>query len=183
MKTYLEGRLTVETGDITTVETEAVVNAANSSLLGGDGVDGAIHSRGGPEILAECEELRTHQYPDGLPAGKAVITTAGALPSQYVIHTVGPVWHGGSQRDDRTLADAYANSLHVASENGIKSIAFPAIATGVYGFPKQQAAVIAYRTIKNFLEQHHLPRSVRLIFFSEHDTRTFVEALREQNIQ
>jgi O-acetyl-ADP-ribose deacetylase (regulator of RNase III) len=183
MEEYLDGRLIVETGDITGVEAEAVVNAANSSLMGGGGVDGAIHSKGGPEILEECKELRSHQYPDGLPAGKAVITSAGKLPAGHVIHTVGPVWHGGSQGEDQILANAYANCLNLAAENGLKSIAFPAISTGVYGFPKQRAAAIAFRSIRDFLANNNLPRTVRLVFFSEDDTRAFVEALQEQDLQ
>jgi O-acetyl-ADP-ribose deacetylase (regulator of RNase III) len=183
MHEYLDGRLIVETGDITAVDADAVVNAANSSLMGGGGVDGAIHRRGGSQILQECKEIRNHQYPDGLPAGKAVITGGGKLPANHVIHTVGPVWHGGNQGEDETLANAYANSLSLAAESGLKSVAFPAISTGVYGFPKQRAAVIAFKTIKQFLSQNNMPRTVRLVFFSDGDTNAFVEALREQDIQ
>lgn len=128
--------------DITTIEVDAVVNAANSSLLGGGGVDGAIHRRGGPEILAACRELRRTDWPDGLPAGDAVATTAGRLPARWVIHTVGPVY---SARDDRSavLASAHRRSLEVASELGATSVVFPAISAGVYGWPAASAARIA----------------------------------------
>jgi O-acetyl-ADP-ribose deacetylase (regulator of RNase III) len=132
--------------DITTVEADAVVNAANSSLLGGGGVDGAIHRRGGPEILAACRELRRTEYPDGLPAGEAVATTAGRLPARWVIHTVGPVY---SARDDRSavLASAYRSSLEVAAALGAESVVFPAISAGVYGWPAASAARIAVDTV------------------------------------
>ncbi|MGC9311443.1 MAG: O-acetyl-ADP-ribose deacetylase, partial [Sediminispirochaetaceae bacterium] len=159
MAEFFEGRLIVQTGDITAMQVEAVVNAANSSLMGGGGVDGAIHRRGGPSILDECREIRSHQYPEGLPAGKAVITGGGSLPAAHVIHTVGPVWHGGNRNEDATLAQAYANSLQLASETGIKTIAFPAISTGVYGFPKARAARIVFQTVGEFIRHHNLPRT------------------------
>ena len=174
MKKLLDGRLLVDTGDITRFEGDAVVNAANSSLMGGGGVDGAIHSAGGPEILKECKEIRNTDYPDGLPAGEAVLTTAGKLPARHIIHTVGPVWHGGGQGEDETLAKAYRNSLRIASERGLDSIAFPAISTGIYGFPKERAAEIAYREIKDFLDSSGKPRTVTLMFFSGEDYDTFL---------
>ncbi|MCS5722673.1 O-acetyl-ADP-ribose deacetylase [Herbiconiux sp. CPCC 203407] len=132
--------------DITTVEADAVVNAANSSLLGGGGVDGAIHRRGGPEILAACRELRRTDWPDGLPAGEAVATTAGRLPARWVIHTVGPVF---SEREDRSavLASSYRRSLEVAGALGASSVVFPAISAGVYGWPAAGAARIAVDTV------------------------------------
>ena len=134
-------------GDITTLEVDAIVNAANSSLLGGGGVDGAIHRAGGPEILAACRRLRATTLPAGLPTGEAVATTAGRLPARFVIHTVGPVW---DPREDRSklLASAYRNSLRVAAEVGATSIAFPAISAGIYGWPLGDAAAIAVRTIR-----------------------------------
>src|SRR5687767_2637584 len=134
-------------GDITEQRVDAVVNAANSSLLGGGGVDGAIHRRGGPEILAECKQIRATRYPDGLPTGQAVATTAGRLPARWVIHTVGPVW---SERDDRSalLESCYRESLRVADELGAASVAFPAVSAGVYGWPMDDAARIAVETVR-----------------------------------
>src|SRR5918995_1593702 len=134
-------------GDITEQQVDAVVNAATSSLLGGGGVDGAIHRRGGPEILAECRELRAGRYRDGLPAGQAVATTAGRLPARWVIHTVGPVW---SKRDDRSalLESCYRESLRVADELGAASVAFPAVSAGVYRWPMDDAARIAVETVR-----------------------------------
>lgn len=139
-------RIETRRGDITTVDVDAIVNAANSSLLGGGGVDGAIHRAGGPEILAACRELRATSLPDGLPAGRAVATTAGLLPARWVIHTVGPVY---SRREDRsaTLASCYRESLLVAVELGARTIAFPAVSAGVYGWPMDDAARIAVRTV------------------------------------
>ncbi|MGN6325451.1 O-acetyl-ADP-ribose deacetylase [Pseudolysinimonas sp.] len=133
-------------GDITRVAVDAIVNAANSSLLGGGGVDGAIHRAGGPEILAACCELRATVLPDGLPAGGAVATTAGRLPAEWVIHTVGPVW---SPREDRsaTLASCYRESLRVSDELGAQTVAFPAVSAGVYGWPMDDAARIAIDTV------------------------------------
>ena len=183
MRKYFHDRFVVQSGDITTVEVDAVVNAANSSLMGGGGVDGAIHKKGGSKILEECREIRSHRYPEGLPAGKAVITTAGQLPSSYVIHTVGPVWNGGNKEEEKTLADAYGNCLSLASETGLKTIAFPAISTGVYGFPKPRAATIAYREITSFLESHNLPTTVYLVFFSEDDEKTFVDTIATEGLE
>lgn len=183
MKRLLQDRLIVQTGDITSVEVDAIVNAANSSLMGGGGVDGAIHRRGGPDILRECKEIRQHQYPEGLQTGKAVITGAGKLQAAHVIHTVGPVWHGGNQGEDQQLASAYTNSLSIAAETGLKSVAFPAISTGVYGFPKSRAATIVYHAISEFLERHSLPREVYLVFFSSDDEQIFLETLHTNNLE
>lgn len=183
MKKLLQDRMIVQTGDITSVEVDAIVNAANSSLMGGGGVDGAIHRRGGADILGECKEIRQHQYPEGLPTGKAVITRAGKLPAAHVIHTVGPVWHGGNQDEDQQLAAAYTNSLSIAAETGLKTIAFPAISTGVYGFPKARAATIVYHAVKQFLDHHSLPREVYLIFFSSDDEQEFLETLHTNNLE
>lgn len=142
--------ITVQQGDIAKVKADAIVNAANTSLLGGGGVDGAIHRAGGSAILDECIAIRNRQ--GGCKTGEAVITTAGNLPARYVIHTVGPVWNGGSKNEDALLANAYSNSLKLAADNGIHTIAFPSISTGIYHFPKERAAGIALATIKYFLE-------------------------------
>ena len=177
MTELLNGRLLVTTGDITALEVDAVVNAANSSLMGGGGVDGAIHRAGGPAILQECKEIRKHDYPDGLPTGQAVVTTAGELPAQKVIHTVGPVWHGGNNDEDEYLEAAYRNSLDKAAFEAMKTVAFPAISTGVYGFPKDRAARIAYRVVSEHVRRNTVPRTIYFVFFSEEDTRTFLDAV------
>ena len=182
MEQFFSERFKVITGDIITLEVNAIVNAANSSLYGGGGVDGAIHKAGGPVILAECKDIRKHRYPDGLPPGRAVLTTAGDMSADYVIHTVGPIWHGGNNNECETLADAYRNSLMLASETGIKSIAFPAISTGIYGFPKQIAAVIAFETIVEHLRRNSLPRVVFLVFFSEKDQISFTSAVEKSRM-
>ena len=139
-------RVILELGDITAQRADAVVNAANSSLLGGGGVDGAIHRRGGPAILAACRELRASRYPDGLPAGQAVATTAGELPARWVIHTVGPVYSASEDRS-AVLASCYAQSLRVADELGAETVAFPAVSAGIYGWPHEDAARIALATV------------------------------------
>ena len=151
--------ITAVQGDITEQNVDAVVNAANSSLLGGGGVDGAIHRRGGPEILAECRALRAGHLGGGLPAGKAVATTAGQLPARWVIHTVGPVWSSSEDRS-AVLASAYRESLRVAEELGAVSVAFPAISAGVYGWPMDDAARIAVETVGA-----HAPVTVREVRF------------------
>ncbi len=169
---FLGGRLIVKRGDITEEEVDAIVNAANWTLLGGGGVDGAIHKRGGPAIYKACQELRDTQYPNGLPTGRAVITTAGDLTAKYVIHTVGPIYgrHDGQEPD--ILADCYRNSVDLAIENHLTSIAFPSISTGAYGFPKHEAAKIVGMTINELLAWH-LGIEIRLIFFSSADIVTF----------
>lgn len=139
--------LTIEPGDITRQHTDAVVNAANSTLMGGGGVDGAIHRAGGPEILEECKEIRRTAYPDGLPAGRAAATTAGQMPAEWVIHTVGPVYAKSEDRSE-TLASCYRESLREAVRVGARSVAFPAISAGVYGWPMDDAARIAVQTVK-----------------------------------
>ena len=145
------GRILLYQGDITTLDTDAIVNAANSSLLGGGGVDGAIHRAGGPQILAECRQIRAKEYVDGLPTGQAVITSGGQLPASKVIHTVGPIWKGGRQNEPELLASCYRNCLRLAAEHKINSIAFSGISTGDYGYPKPVATVIAVREVLAFL--------------------------------
>ena len=135
-------------GDITTLDVDVIVNAANNSLLGGGGVDGAIHRAGGPDILAECQAIRKKQ--GGCPTGEAVITTAGNLKAEFVIHTVGPIWQGGQRNEDDLLKKCYCNSLHLAEIHRLHTIAFPNISTGVYGFPKKRAAMIALSTIQQY---------------------------------
>ncbi|HMB93671.1 MAG TPA: O-acetyl-ADP-ribose deacetylase [Rhodothermales bacterium] len=165
-------------GDITEIQVDAIVNAANSSLMGGGGVDGAIHRRGGPAILAACKTIRRNNYPDGLPTGQAVITTGGELPAQYVIHTVGPVWRGGTTNEPMLLADAYRNSLELAHQNKLRTVAFPSISTGVYGFPIEKAAPIALQTTRDFVQQHpDAFEEVRFVLFSQHDFETYQQAL------
>ncbi|MEE9191164.1 MAG: O-acetyl-ADP-ribose deacetylase [Candidatus Aerophobetes bacterium] len=169
-------RLTLTRGDITTQETEVIVNAANSSLLGGGGVDGAIHRAGGPEILEECKRIRAKQ--SGCPTGEAVITTGGLLKPKYVIHTVGPIWRGGNQGEEKLLANAYRNSLSLAKENGIRSLSFPSISTGAYGYPIQAACRVALSTVRDFLMEHDF-EEVRFVLFSDEDLRSYEKAWGE----
>lgn len=152
-------------GDITKIKANAIVNAANSSLLGGGGVDGAIHRAGGKTILGEC--IAIHNKQGGCKTGEAVITTAGNLPAKYVIHTVGPVWNGGKNDEEKLLANAYSNSLKLAVENSVKTIAFPNISTGVYHFPKDKAAQIAVKTIMDFLTVNKQIERVLFVCFDE----------------
>src|ERR1044072_4219264 len=151
-RSCLDPRVVVKVGDITKEAVDAIVNAANGTLMGGGGVDGAIHRAGGPEILKECKEIRRIRYPDGLPTGQAVITTAGRLPAKHVIHTVGPVYGRGGPDKAELLAACYANSLSLALQNSLRTIAFPAISTGVYGYPLHEAAAVSTRTIEQFLD-------------------------------
>jgi O-acetyl-ADP-ribose deacetylase (regulator of RNase III) len=170
--TYLDGRVVAGVGDITRIRVDAIVNAANSSLLGGGGVDGAIHRAGGPAILAACRELRRTRYRDGLPTGAAVATTAGALPAKLVIHTVGPIW--GQDRDANALLQScYRQSIAIADELRSQSIAFPAISTGVYGYPREQAALDASLAIREALGIASRIRLVQLVFFAHVDLELF----------
>jgi O-acetyl-ADP-ribose deacetylase len=155
------------------------VNAANSTLLGGGGVDGAIHRRGGSAILEECKRIRAHTYPDGLPTGAAVITTAGELAARRVVHTVGPIWRGGHAQEPRLLAHAYRSSLRLAAEEGMRSIAFPSISTGAYGYPVEQAAEVALHTVKAEIRAHpDRFDEVRFVLFSQRDLSIYEETLR-----
>jgi len=164
------------TGDITREEVCAVVNAANASLLGGGGVDGAIHAAGGPEILKACREIRAHRYPEGLPTGEAVVTTAGKMPAEYVIHTVGPIYAQCKNDCEVLLAKAYTSSMKKALEIGCDSIAFPAISTGVYGYPQTEAARIAYGAVKQFDDAKI---EVRFVFHSSRSLELFRDAIGE----
>ena len=164
-------------GDITEQDTNAVVNAANSTLLGGGGVDGAIHRRGGPSILEECRALRATRYPDGLPPGQAVATTAGRLPARWVIHTVGPVYSPGEDRSP-LLASAYRQSLQVAHELGARSVAFPAISAGAYGWPLDDAARVAVDTVRTVCSAPTEIEEVRFVLFSAPAYDAFAAALK-----
>ena len=166
-------------GDITEMETDAIVNAANSSLMGGEGVDGAIHRKGGPKILEECKKIRATEWPEGLPTGKAVITSAGNLKARYVIHTVGPVWHGGNRGEPQLLAQAYQNSLRIAVSRGLKIVAFPSIGTGACGYPIGDASRIALKAVKDFLEKEDKLGEVVFVLFSEHDLKVYANAAKE----
>jgi O-acetyl-ADP-ribose deacetylase (regulator of RNase III) len=177
-KSFLSERVIVKVGDITEENVDAIVNAANSTLLGGGGVDGAIHRAGGSNILDECREIRRRKFPTGLPTGEAVITGGGNLKARFVIHTVGPVYGLNKSRDAELLADCYKNSLDLAVKNNIQSIAFPSISTGAYGYPKHEAAQISSEAIKNFVTQNQTPKIILLIFFSEIDAQKFI---RQQN--
>ena len=173
-KTIFGDRVIVQIGDITKESVDAIVNAANSMLMGGGGVDGAIHRAGGPEILAACKEIRRTQYPDGLPTGQAVITTGGKLPARHVIHTVGPIYGRGGPDKADLLAACYTNSLRLAADHKLKSVAFPAISTGVYGYPLDEAAVVSSQAIARFLQGEKAVREVRLIFFAARDAEAFL---------
>ena len=168
-------RITLVRGDITEQEVDAVVNAANSTLMGGGGVDGAIHRRGGPAILEECKRIRAERYPDGLPPGQAVVTTAGNLPARWVIHTVGPVY---SQGEDRSglLASCHTESLKVADEIGARTVAFPAISTGVYGYPVEEAAPVVIEAVR---EAGTRVEEVRFVLFDESSYQAFQQALEQ----
>ncbi|HET6635758.1 MAG TPA: O-acetyl-ADP-ribose deacetylase [Streptomyces sp.] len=170
-------QLTVVRGDITAQHVDAVVNAANSSLLGGGGVDGAIHRKGGPDILAECRDLRASRFGKGLPTGQAVPTTAGRLPARWVIHTVGPVWAKSEDRSDQ-LASCYRESLRVARELGARTVAFPAISTGIYGWPLDDGARIAAQTVR--AETDATPEAfdeIRFVVFDAHAESAFTTAV------
>ncbi len=166
-------------GDITEMDTDAIVNAAKSTLMGGGGVDGAIHRKGGPRILDECKRIRATEWPQGLPTGKAVITSGGNLKAAYVIHTVGPVWRGGSNGEPEQLSQAYKNSLELAVSKRLKTVAFPSISTGAYGYPIGSASRIALETVKEFLIKEDMVEKVVFVLFSKHDMQIYMEKAAE----
>jgi O-acetyl-ADP-ribose deacetylase (regulator of RNase III) len=170
----LNERLVVTVGDITHEDVDAIVNAANSKLMGGGGVDGAIHAGAGPELLEACREVRATKYPDGLPTGKSVITPGGQLRARHVIHTVGPIYGKHNGEEPRLLADAYRGAIRLAASHGLKTIAIPAISTGVYGYPKEEAAKIARTAVESALQEHPQITEVRMVFFSEKDAKIFL---------
>lgn len=169
----LRQRIEIVQGDITRLEVDAIVNAANSSLLGGGGVDGAIHRAAGPQLYEECRTL------NGCEPGGAKITHGYKLPAQWIIHAVGPVWYGGNYDEDATLASCYRTSLAIAEEHGIRSIAFPAISTGIYRFPLDRASRIAVAEVKAHLERHELPEKVLLVAFSDETREAYESAIAE----
>jgi O-acetyl-ADP-ribose deacetylase len=175
MSSFLANRVLVKVGDITKENVDAIVNAANGTLMGGGGVDGAIHRAGGPAILQACKEIRRVQFPDGLPTGQAVITTAGKMTARYVIHTVGPVYGRGGEDKAGLLAACYRNSLALAIENNLSTIAFPAISTGIYGYPPDEAASVSSRAVNQVLSADKSLQEVRLVFFSPGDAEVFLK--------
>ena len=171
-------KLELVIGDLTEFEADAIVNAANSTLLGGGGVDGAIHRKGGPQILEECKRLRATEWPDGLPTGCATITSGGNLKSKYVIHTVGPIWRGGFQDEAKFLKQAYRSSLKLAVTNRLKTVAFPSISTGAYGYPVEEASRVAVSAVKEFLEKEDRLEKVSFVLFSERDFEIYLKAAK-----
>jgi O-acetyl-ADP-ribose deacetylase (regulator of RNase III) len=172
-----EGRLNVLVGDITTLNADAIVNAANSSLLGGGGVDGAIHDAAGPRLLEECRGL------GGCPTGEARITRGYALPARFVIHTVGPIWQGGRQGEDDDLANCYRTCLALTVKHGLRTVAFPAISTGAYRFPPERAARIAVREVRAFLHEHPEFQRVTLVAFDARTQGLYHDAIGEAEIE
>jgi O-acetyl-ADP-ribose deacetylase (regulator of RNase III) len=170
-------KLSIVQGDITHQSTDAIVNAANSGLMGGGGVDGAIHRAGGPAILEECRRIREER--GRLPMGQAVITTGGNLRARHVIHTVGPVWRGGSSGEPDLLGSAYRESLNLAVEHGLESVSFPSISTGAYGYPVEAAARVALQIVLDFLRDDDSLGEVVFVLFDPRTTGTYEEALRE----
>ncbi len=169
-------------GDIVEQKTDAIVNAANSRLMGGGGVDGAIHRAGGPKIMEECKKIRKNEYPNGLPTGKAVMTTGGKLDARFVIHTVGPIWKGGEFGEEEKLSEAYKSSLRLAQSKGLRSISFPSVSTGAYGFPVDIASELAIKTVTNYLKKHDGFNEVRFVVFSEYDYSVYRNTLDKLSI-
>jgi O-acetyl-ADP-ribose deacetylase (regulator of RNase III) len=179
LKIINQAKLSLIKGDITRQATDAIVNAANSSLMGGGGVDGAIHRAGGPAILAECRQIVSRQ--GHLPAGKAVITTAGNMKARHVIHTVGPIWHGGRQGEAELLASAYRESLKLAAANHLTSIAFPSISTGAYGYPLDEASRVALKAVVSFLGENTSIKEAVFVLFDSRTFDAYASALQEIN--
>lgn len=173
-------RIEVIKGDITKMEVDAIVNAANSSLMGGGGVDGAIHRAGGPQILEECKQIVARQ--GSCKTGQAVMTTAGLLPAKFVIHTVGPIWNGGKNKETELLANCYRNSLQLATENGCRTVAFPNISTGVYRFPKPEAAKIAVQTVIEFLQANKVIEKVVFVCFDDENYQLAMSEIKRQSV-
>jgi O-acetyl-ADP-ribose deacetylase len=165
-------------GDITEIEADAIVNAANATLLGGGGVDAAIHHRGGPKILEECKRLRATEWPDGLPTGCAAITSGGNLKAKHVVHTVGPIWHGGFYEEAKLLKQAYRSSLKLAVTYGLKTVAFPSISTGAYGYPIEEASRVAVGAVKDFLEKEDKLERVSFVLFSDRDFEVYLKIVK-----
>ncbi len=172
-------RIHLSLGDITEQRTDAIVNAANSTLMGGGGVDGAIHRKGGPEILEECRSIRKTKWPEGLPTGEAVVTSGGRLKAKMVIHTVGPVWKGGNEGETELLAKAYGNCLDLALEMHIRSISFPSISTGAYGYPIEKASRIALTNVLDFIKEHNGIDEVHFVLHSQYDLMIYEGVLNE----
>ena len=172
---FMNGRVHVKTGDITHEETDAIVNAANSTLMGGGGVDGAIHDAAGERLTDECRAIRQTKYPNGLPTGEAVITSGGDLAAKYVIHTVGPIYGSNGGSDAQMLSDCYANCLRLAAENNFQTVSFPSISTGAFGYPKAEAAQISSQVIEDFLHRNSAVSQVFLVFYTQNDARDFIE--------
>ncbi len=179
MTAIIDTRINLVLGDITEQKTDAIVNAANPTLMGGGGVDGAIHKKGGPAILEECKIIRKTKWTEGLPAGEAVFTSGGRLNAKIVIHTVGPVWKGGGTGEPELLANAYRNGLFLALKLGVKTISFPSISTGAYGFPVEKASRIAIRTVLDFLRENNGIDKVYFVLHSRHDLMVYEESLKE----
>lgn len=175
LQSFFDGRVTILVGDISQQQVDAVVNAANPTLMGGGGVDGAIHYAGGPQILEECMELRRTRFPKGLPTGEAVITSGGKLAARHVIHTVGPIKGRAGDRDAHLLASCYRNCLSLAVEHDLRTIAFPSISTGAYGYPREEAALVSSEAIASFLSTDRLLKEVRLVFYKTGDANVFLK--------
>jgi O-acetyl-ADP-ribose deacetylase (regulator of RNase III) len=175
MASPLSERISLLQGDITRQPVAAIVNAANSSLLGGGGVDGAIHRAGGPEILTACQKIRARQ--GGCKTDEAVVTTGGRLPAGHVIHTVGPVWNGGQRGEPALLANCYRNSLRLAEEHKLASMAFPGISTGIYSYPKKDAAAVAVHEVRQWLAAHEFPQQAVFVVFDEESRQLYEKAL------
>jgi O-acetyl-ADP-ribose deacetylase len=178
---FANTRIRIVKGDITEQDADAIVNAANSSLMGGGGVDGAIHRKGGPTILEECEKVRRNEWREGLPVGETVITSGGNLKARFVIHTVGPMWNGGSSGEEQLLAKCYSNSLKLAAVRRLNSIAFPALSTGAFGYPFRGAAIVAIKAVQNFLANHDdtTLREVIFVLFTSDDYEIYKEILQK----